>query len=285
MPADAMMTDPKSALSPPSDSWHGAGDAARAPLLVNCRSVSFAYRHQSVLDGVDLELARGEFLSIIGPNGAGKSTLLKLVLGVLHPTTGMVDRAPGLRVGYVPQQFHIDPIMPLSVRRILTLTRRCPRSEQDRLLDLVGAAHLAEAPMHELSGGETQRVLLARAMLGDPDLLALDEPTQGVDYRGQSVLYELIAEIGRTFNLAVLVVSHDLHLVMASTDRVLCLDGHVCCSGEPHAVSQDPAYRALFGAADARALAVYTHHHDHGSHASHVSDHAALHRSADVDAG
>jgi zinc transport system ATP-binding protein len=231
------------------------------PLVEAC-GVTFRVRGRELLTAVDLAVHPAEILSLIGPNGAGKTTLARLLLGVTKPTVGQVRRRPGLVIGYVPQRLMIDPILPLTVERFLALGLRQRRLGGENLAE-VGAAHLAKAAMHELSGGEFQRVLLARALARQPQLLVLDEPAQGVDLAGQLDLYALVEAIRDRRGCGVLLISHDLHVVMAATDRVVCLNRHVCCAGRPEAVSQHPEYISLFGRRAARALAVYTHEHDH----------------------
>jgi len=231
--------------------------------LVRCRGVSITLSGHTILDSIDVAVDRGEIVTLIGPNGAGKSTLVKVILGLLKPERGEVERLPELTVGYLPQHLHVEPVLPLTVRRMLTLTQRASVDDQNRMLTLVGVSHLADATMQSLSGGERQRVLLARALLREPDLLVLDEPTQGVDHTGEAELYQLIADLRDEHGCGVLMVSHDLHLVMAATDRVICLNHHVCCAGEPDAVQLHPEYLELFGPSVAQRLAVYTHHHDH----------------------
>lgn len=227
--------------------------------LAELAEASFAFGNRLVLDRVSLRVRPGEIVTVIGPNGSGKTTLLRLLLGLVRPSAGQVWRRPGLRVGYLPQRVAIDETLPLTVRRVLAMAR--PRAEGAIAAALaeVGAKSLAERPVQALSGGELQRVLLARALLREPDLLVLDEPVQGVDVTGQSELYALIRRIRDRRGCGVLLVSHDLHLVMAASDEVVCLNHHVCCSGHPEAVTRHPAYRALFG----DAIAVYTHRHDH----------------------
>ncbi len=231
--------------------------------LVEASELVFARQGRTILDRVSLTVAPGEILTLIGPNGAGKTTLVRIVLGLVAPDGGQVHLRPGLRVGYVPQKLAVDPTLPLTVRRFLRLAGRYNEATLRERLAEVGAEHLLEASLGRLSGGEMQRVLLARAILPRPDLLVLDEPVQGVDVRGQRELYELIERLRSRFGCGMLLISHDLHLVMAATDRVICLSGHVCCSGQPEAVSRHPEYLRLFGTG-AQALAVYTHHHDHG---------------------
>jgi len=221
--------------------------------------------------GVDFSIRRGEVVTLIGPNGAGKSTTAKLAIGVLRPDEGSVARLAGLRVGYVPQKLAIDWTMPLSVRRLMRLTG--PLADADLLaaLESTGIPHLIDAEVRHLSGGEFQRALLARAIARKPDLMVLDEPVQGVDFAGESALYDLIRSIRTTTGCGILMISHDLHMVMAGTDTVICLNGHVCCRGTPEVVSQSADYLKLFG--NSRSLAVYNHHHDH----THLPDGRVMH--------
>ena len=231
-------------------------------VLIDARGLTKRYGGQAALDAVDLTLRRGELTTLIGPNGAGKTTLVRLLLGLERPSAGTVRTAEGLRIGYVPQRIHVDDALPITVRRFLALGG-APREAITEALREVGAAHVMHKPLQTISGGEMRRALLARALLRDPDLLVLDEPTAGVDLNGQAELYALINAVRREKNCAVLLISHDLHVVMAATDHVLCLNHHVCCSGSPDAVSEHPEYLALFGPKAAQTHAVYTHHHDH----------------------
>jgi zinc transport system ATP-binding protein len=226
--------------------------------------------------GVDFSIRRGEVVTLIGPNGAGKSTTAKLAIGVLRPDEGSVARLSGLRVGYVPQKLSIDWTMPLSVRRLMRLTG--PLNDADLLAALAstGISHLIDAEVRYLSGGEFQRALLARAIARKPDLMVLDEPVQGVDFAGESALYDLIRSIRTTTGCGILMISHDLHMVMAGTDTVICLNGHVCCRGTPEVVSQSADYLKLFG--NSRSLAVYNHHHDH----THLPDGRVMHGDGSV---
>ncbi|MGL5335225.1 MAG: ATP-binding cassette domain-containing protein, partial [Enterovibrio sp.] len=204
-----------------------------APLLA-LHDISMRYADRLILNNVSLSLYRNQIVTIIGPNGAGKSTLIKLVLGLNQPTQGEIIRQKGLRFGYVPQKVKLNDDLPLQVQRFLKLAGNF--KDEAELLDalkLVGAAHLLHANMHTLSGGEMQRVLLANAVLNKPDVLVLDEPTQGVDFKGQLELYDLFMQLKSTLQCAILVVSHDLHLVMAKTDEVICLQQHICCQGTP----------------------------------------------------
>ena len=235
---------------------------AAPAVLVEAQAVTVRLGRSELLSAVDLTVHAREVVSLIGPNGAGKTTLIRVLLGLLKPVAGRVWRQPGLVIGYVPQRIQMDPILPLTVRRFLTIGSG-RRRDIAPILATVGARHLEQALMHELSGGELQRVLLARALVRDPGLLILDEPAQGVDFSGQLELYELIERIRRERGCGVLLVSHDLHVVMGATDRVVCLNRHVCCSGEPETVSRHPEYIGLFGPRAAAALAIYTHEHDH----------------------
>ena len=236
--------------------------AAPVP-LVQARGVGVGPQARPVLEGIDVDVHSGEIVTLIGPNGAGKTTLVRVLLGLVRPQRGTVVRLPRLTTGYVPQRVTIDPVLPLTVGRFLQLAGRSSEAERRRVLDEVGAPTLIATPVQEISGGEFQRVLLARALVRDPDLLILDEPVQGVDFNGQFELYSLIGRIRDRRRCGILLVSHDLHLVMAATDRVICLNTHVCCAGHPETVSRDPAYIALFGPRAARELAVYHHVHDH----------------------
>jgi zinc transport system ATP-binding protein len=231
--------------------------------LVTLANVAVRRNGNDILSGVDLDVHRGEIVTIIGPNGGGKTTLLKVILGIIAADKGVVSKAAGLKIGYVPQKLIVDPTLPLPVRRLMTLTARYSRSEIATALELTGVGHLINADTATLSGGELQRVMLARSILGNPDLLVLDEPVQGVDFAGEVALYEMIAAIRDQRGCAILLVSHDLHVVMAATDRVICLNGHVCCAGIPQEVAENPEYIRLFGPRASGAVALYRHHHDH----------------------
>jgi zinc transport system ATP-binding protein len=231
--------------------------------LISAHGLVFEQDGHRLIDRVDIALHRGEIVTVIGPNGAGKTTLLRLLLGLASPDKGSVQRNRELTIGYVPQRMHIDPVMPLTVSRFLATAGRFEIQAMSRALEEVGGQGLEERQMSRLSGGELQRVLLARAILRVPDILVLDEPAQGVDLAGQAELYRLIGELRNRYHCGVLLVSHDLHLVMESADSVMCLNQHVCCSGKPEAISRHPEYLKLFGTADASGLAVYSHEHDH----------------------
>lgn len=235
--------------------------------LIEARGIRLSRRGRNLLADVSLVVGQGNIVTLIGPNGAGKTTLVRVVLGLLSPDAGTVVRRPGLSIGYVPQRLFLEPTLPMTVAGFLDLGRRPfarrDRERQRRILGEVGVENVEGASLHDISGGELQRVLLARALLRDPDILVLDEPAQGVDVTGQAEIYELIARLRRERNVGVLLISHDLHLVMAATDHVVCLNGHVCCAGTPDSVSRDPAFATLFGERAASALAVYHHRHDH----------------------
>jgi zinc transport system ATP-binding protein len=232
------------------------------PFLLEARAISFRAGDQLILDRVSLRLHEEEILTLIGPNGAGKTTLLKLLIGLATPSSGSVWRREALRVGYMPQKLQVDAALPLSAGRFLQIAER-DMSRVREVAAEVGVERLLNTPLAGVSGGELQRLLLARALLRSPELLLLDEPVQGVDVAGQAELYALIREVRSRHRCAVLMISHDLHVVMASTDTVLCLNRHVCCAGRPEVVSHDPAYLQLFGRHAAEQMAVYTHHHDH----------------------
>ncbi len=216
-----------------------------------------------LIRGVDISISPGEIVTLIGPNGSGKSTTVRSILGLIKPQEGSIHRRAGLRIGYVPQRVQIDPILPVNVSRLMTLTNRYSNDQVAQALSAVGLAGKQKQAVQELSGGEFQRVLLARALAGKPDLLVLDEPVQGVDFTGEIQLYDLIQSVREQTGCGVLLVSHDLHVVMAKTDSVICLNGHVCCHGTPQMVADNPEYIRLFGPRGADALAIYQHDHDH----------------------
>jgi zinc transport system ATP-binding protein len=241
--------------------------------LMTLNGVNKSFAGQHVLQNIDLQLNQSEITTLIGPNGAGKSTLVRIVLGLLQPDSGSVISDANLNIGYMPQKLHIDPTLPISTCRFLQLANTSHQACHNAL-ESVGIGHLATTPVQKLSGGEMQRALLARAILRKPNLLVLDEPVQGVDTNGQNALYKMIADLSKSLNCAVLMVSHDLHIVMSATDQVICLNHHICCQGRPEQVTQDPAYLDIFG-----QTAIYAHHHDH-QHSVHgeVLDANGVHR-------
>lgn len=231
--------------------------------LIEAQDIHLSLSGKPILSHVDLQVPQGKIITLIGPNGAGKSTLVKVMLGLIEPNQGSIFRSEGLCIGYTPQKVSIPENMPLTVERFLTLAKGSHASEVTTVAHETGITPLLNHAMQTLSGGEHQRVLLTRALLRNPNLLVLDEPVQGVDVTGQAELYNLIARLRDERGLGVLMISHDLHLVMAATDSVVCLNSHVCCSGHPDTVSQHPAYLELFGQQSNPDLAIYTHHHDH----------------------
>lgn len=237
--------------------------------LIDARHIDFGHGGPRVLQGVSLAIEPGEIVTIVGPNGSGKSTLLRVLIGALKPQKGSVGRQDGLRIGYVPQRLHIDPTLPITVARFLNLPKAVGKTAVTEALRTAGVPGLGGQQMSSLSGGQFQRVLLARAILGKPHLLMLDEATQGLDQPGSAAFYRQIEAVRRDLGCAILMVSHELHVVMSASDRVICLNGHVCCEGTPEVVSAAPAYRELFGTGTGGALALYRHDHDH----AHDHDH------------
>jgi zinc transport system ATP-binding protein len=231
--------------------------------LIAAENLSLSHGSDEVLRDVSLSISEGEIVTVVGPNGSGKTTLVRALLGVVKPGAGRVKRRPDLRIGYVPQKLAIDASMPMTVCRFLSLPRRRSRDRVEEVLRLSGIEGLENRQMAALSGGQFQRALLARALLGDPHILILDEPTQGLDQIGEANFYRLIARVRAETGAAVLLVSHDLHVVMSASDRVICLNRHICCQGTPQVVSNAPEYRALFGHGTHGALALYQHDHDH----------------------
>jgi len=246
--------------------------------LVVLRNAGVDRAGKWLVRGVSMTVDAGEIVTLIGPNGSGKSTTAKMALGVYQPDEGEVERQQSLRIGYVPQKFSIDWTLPLTVKRFMSLTRQVAETDLLAAMKSTETRHLANEEVRTLSGGEFQRVLLARAMASKPELLVLDEPVQGVDFNGEIALYDLIKDIRDDLNCGVLLISHDLHVVMAATDRVICLNGHVCCSGTPKSVASSDEYKALFGARAASGLAIYEHHHDH----QHLPDGRVLHKDGTV---
>ncbi len=269
------------AHSPSIDPNQRSADVRSLPTaqpLVETQDVTVKFNDRPALQGVNLAVRSGEVVTLIGPNGSGKTTLIRVLGGLIRADAGAVAKRKGLRIGYVPQRTHIRPSLPMSVARFLALGGKVGKADVADALAEVGVDDLANASVHRLSGGEFQRIALARALMQRPDLLLLDEPAQGVDVAGQAQLYQLIDRLRRERGLGVVLSSHDLHLVMAATDRVVCLNGHVCCVGSPASVANDPAFRGLFGEA-AAALAIYRHdpahdhNHDHGPHTACDHDH------------
>jgi len=260
----------------------GAATGATAP-LISARGLALSLDGREVLRDVDLDVRPGEIITIVGPNGSGKSSLLRALIGAIRPARGQLTRKAGLRIGYVPQKLAIDPTLPMTVERFLSLPRRIDRTTARAALARTGAEGLALRQMTRLSGGQFQRVLLARALLARPELLLLDEATQGLDQPGAAAFYRLIEEIRGQLGCAIVMISHDLHVVMAASDRVLCVNGHICCEGAPELVASAPEYQALFGSGTQGTLALYRHehshhhHHDHDAHHHHAPGHDHVH--------
>ncbi|GAB5497787.1 MAG: zinc ABC transporter ATP-binding protein ZnuC [Pseudohongiellaceae bacterium] len=241
----------------------GAETTVSAAPLIVADKVCKDFADRPVLQNVNLQLSAGKAVTLIGPNGAGKTTLVRILLGLLQPDTGSITRQPALRIGYMPQRVTVQPTLPLTVRRFLKLARDATQQSIMETLALLKVEHLQTQQLISLSGGELQRVLLARALLNNPQLLILDEPAQGVDLAGQAELYQLIGDIRAQRGCGVLMISHDLQLVMSATDEVICLNHHICCHGKPEQVSTDPAFIDLFGNNLSPGLALYTHNHNH----------------------
>ena len=231
--------------------------------IIQADAVTVIRDEQEVLKNVSLVVSHEDFITIIGPNGAGKSTLLKCLMGFFKPDKGQVIRHEPLRIGYVPQRLSADQSMPITARRFLKLGKPVEQDELEQIAAETDISHVLATPLYALSGGELQRVLLARALLDKPRLLILDEPAQNLDVSGQLRFYHLIEQVHQQRRLAILMVSHDLHLVMSSTQKVVCLFHHVCCSGEPQVVARDPEFISLFGDEMAKMMSVYHHSHDH----------------------
>lgn len=232
-------------------------------LLTSAHHITFIREGHKILDDVSLEVNHGEIVTIIGPNGAGKTSLLRILLRLETPDRGTVHQKPGLKIGYVPQKFSVDPSLPLSAGHFIRLGGHLNKAVLRGVLEDTGTTALQEKQLSTLSGGEFQRVCLARSLAREPDLLVLDEPVQGIDYAGEIEIYKLIANVRKKHGCGILLISHDLHIVMGEADRVLCLDRHICCSGKPEQVIANPEYERLFGADAVSAYGLYQHSHDH----------------------
>ncbi len=241
--------------------------------FITTYNISVIRQGRAILHDVSLDIQPHDFITIIGPNGAGKSMLLKCLLGFFPVDKGYITRKPDLKIGYMPQYFTLEPTIPINVRHFIRLTKQAKNF--DDIVGQTGIEALLSRPLSALSGGETQRVLLARALLDSPELLVLDEPAQNLDIAGQLQFYNLLEQIYKNQKLAIVMISHDLHMVMKSTKQVICLYHHICCSGKPQAVTKDPEFIALFGKDMAKMMAVYQHSHDHEHHHGSGHEHHA----------
>ena len=230
--------------------------------LINVENITVSYGKTKALRDVDLEIHSGEIVTILGPNGSGKTSLLKAIIGAVKPVVGKVTVKPGLKIGYLPQRLNFDPALPITVKRFMHLGQNVDKKTCMLALENVGVRQLANNQMSNLSGGQFQRVLLAHSLIGSPEILILDEPTQGLDQPGSAAFYAQVEKIRDKTSCAVLMISHDLHVVMRASDRVICLNGYICCSGTPETVMNAPEYHKLFGMETAGALALYKHRHD-----------------------
>ncbi|MDC0902903.1 metal ABC transporter ATP-binding protein [Pelagibacteraceae bacterium] len=230
--------------------------------LLKLENVGFSKNNKWLVKGVSLEVRQGEIVTLIGPNGSGKSTTAKIALGIYKKIEGKVNKFTN-KIGYVPQRISIDWTLPIRVIDFMSLTEEPTEEQINIALNLTGVEHLRNKSLGNLSGGEFQRVLIARAIAKQPEVLVLDEPVQGVDFKGEIALYELIKKISEELNCGILLISHDLHVVMSATDFVVCLNGHVCCSGTPQVVAKNDEYQELFGDRASTILSIYEHKHDH----------------------
>jgi len=241
--------------------------------LIKAENLRVSRDNRPVLDNVSLEVAPADFVTIIGPNGAGKTTLLRCLAGIMKPDSGTIHRSPDLRTSYIPQRMTPEPSLPMNVNAFLRLRISPGENDISSIAEETGISSLLDRSIHVLSGGEWQRVLLARALINRPDVIILDEPAQNLDISGQLGFYEHLNRIHKERRIALVMVSHDLHMVMASTRKVVCLYHHICCSGEPIAVTRDPEFIQLFGKEMARMMAVYQHDHDHHHEHEHAHHH------------
>ena len=231
--------------------------------LIELKDLSVAYGSSEVLSDVSLAVNQGEILTIVGPNGSGKTTLFRALIGSVNPSSGWIIRDKDLKIGYVPQRLHIGTTLPITVERFLRIQKNSALISCQQALEKAGIQELAQKQVSDLSGGQFQRVMLASALLAEPNLLLLDEATQGLDQLGSADFYRQIEKVRTETNCAVIMISHELHVVMSTSDRVICLNGHICCEGTPEIVTSDPEYHALFGTGTDGQLALYRHHHNH----------------------
>jgi len=231
--------------------------------LISAKNVSVLKNQKSILENIDIQINKKDFITIVGPNGAGKTMLLKCLMGFYKPTSGMIERKEKLKIGYMPQSINVINTMPITVKDFITVKKKYDDVSLHKVITEVNLGEIVNKQLSVLSGGEMQRVLLARSLLNNPDLLILDEPAQNLDISGQLNFYKLIQEIYSKRDISILMISHDLHLVMVSTKKVLCLYKHICCSGAPQQIAKDPEFLSMFGKDMANMMSIYQHSHDH----------------------
>lgn len=231
--------------------------------LIHAKNLSVIHDGKAILDRVNLTISERDFITIVGPNGSGKSMFLKCLIGVKKASSGSVEKQKDIQIAYAPQDFVAENTFPINVKKFLSINNKLSTEEINSVATETNISDLLNRQVHSLSGGERQRVLLGRALAKKPNLLILDEPAQNLDINGQHAFYALIEKIYQSSNISILMVSHELHLVMACSNKVVCLYHHICCSGTPLSVVRDPEFVKIFGTEMANRMAIYHHDHDH----------------------
>lgn len=228
------------------------------------KSISLSLNNQQILKNINLELKKGEITTLIGPNGGGKTSIARILIGILKASSGEVFISKNAKIGYMPQKLEIEKTIPLRVIDFLNLSATAEAMARlEAMAKKLLIENILEKSIHKISGGELQKALLVKTLINNPDILVLDEPTQYMDIAAQAEFYQVIEEIREQKNCAILIISHDLHIVMQKTNQVVCINRHICCEGSPESINNHPEYLSLFGKDRIDNITIYSHHHDH----------------------